>query len=82
MEIIMRANQKKMEEEKMISRKEWEETFLQVGEKRGMEIGAERMSQLAVKLIAADRLSDISRAVRNRVFRQEMYEEFGIGKSV
>ena len=90
MDVIMRANDEKMEDEEMVPHEVWEQTVLQLGreegEERGMRIGEEsgesRMCQLAEKLITASRLPDFLRAIKDRDFRQKMYQEFGIEKNV
>ena len=85
MEVIMRANWERMEE-KTMTYDVWEEMTLKKGKEQGMELGmelgAERMGQLAEGLMNAGRLPDFSRAVRDRAFRQKLYEEFGIGKNI
>ena len=73
MDIIMRANDEKMEDEKMVPHAVWEDVVLKLGE--------EKMGQLAEKLISAGRIPDVSKAVRDEAFRQKMYKEFGIEKN-
>ena len=73
MDVIMRANDEKMEEKKMVPHEIWEKVV--------MEIGEEKMGQLAEKLIANGRISDVSKAAKDGDFRQKMYEEFGIERN-
>ncbi len=81
MEVIMRANWEKMEV-RDVTYDAWEKMTLERGEKTGEERGERKMCQLAEKLIDAGRLPDFSRAVRDDDFRQKMYDEFGIGRSI
>ena len=81
MDVIMRANDEEMEEKKMVPHEVWVEAARKAIEKHNVEIGEERMGQLAEKLIANGRIPDVSRAVSDRAFRKRMYEEFGIGKN-
>ena len=74
MDVIMRANDEKMEENKMVPHEVWEKVVLEIGR----EDGENRMAQLAEKLVVASRFPDLIRAVRDRDFREKMYEEFGI----
>ena len=78
MDVIMRANDEKMEDEEMVPHEVWVEAARKAIEKHNMEIGEEKMGQLAEKLIANGRIPDVSRVVRDQDFRQKMYEEFGI----
>ena len=81
MDVIMRANDEKMEEKKMVPHEIWEKVVMEIGEEKGEERGENRMGQLAERLIAASRLPDFLRAIKDRDFRQKMYEEFGIGRN-
>ncbi len=85
MDIIMRANNERMEE-KMVPHEVWEKVVLEIGEERGVKIGEargeSRMGQLAEKLIAAGRIPDVSKAAKDGAFRQKMYKEFGIENMV
>ena len=78
MDVVMRANDEKMEDKEMVPHEVWVEAARKAIEKHNMEIGEEKMGQLAEKLIANGRIPDVSRVVRDQDFRQKMYEEFGI----
>ena len=77
MDVIMRANDEEMEAKKMVPHEVWEKVVLEIGE----EQGETRMGQLAEKLIAASRLPDFLQAIKDRDFRQKMYEELGIERN-
>ena len=55
-----------------------EERGMKVGEERGMELGENRANQLYRYLIEQNRMEDIVRATADAVYREELYQEFGL----
>ena len=55
----------------------WERAMTE-GRAKGIEQGEERMSTLNDYLLRDDRMEDMIRAIKDKIFRHELYLEYGI----
>ena len=54
------------------------EAGLEEGHKTGLQRGSDIMAQLAGELMAQKRYEDLERCTQDRVFREKLFEEFGL----
>ena len=63
-----------------IGRKEGEKIGKQIGRKEGEKVGANQLGKLISALLSEGRTEDAARAAVDEKFREQMYQEYGIGK--
>ena len=52
----------------------------QIGRKEGEKVGANQLGKLISALLSEGRTEDAARAAVDEKFREQMYQEYGIGK--
>ena len=52
----------------------------QIGRKEGEKVGANQLGKLIFALLSEGRTEDAARAAVDEKFREQMYQEYGIGK--
>ena len=57
-----------------------EEIGKQIGRKEGEKVGANQLGKLISALLSEGRTEDAARAAADEKFREQMYQEYGIGK--
>ena len=63
-----------------IGREEGEKIGKRIGRKEGEKVGANQLGKLISALLSEGRTEDAARAAVDEKFREQMYQEYGIGK--
>lgn len=67
-----------LRDEREAGLKEGHKAGLKEGHKTGLQRGSDIMAQLAGELMAQKRYEDLERCTQDRVFREKLFEEFGL----
>ena len=54
------------------------EASFEAGMQEGKAVGEDRVNQLIQKLLEAGRTEDITKAVKDREYQEELFREFGL----